>query len=157
MHASITRASWRQRRKSANISKARSRRSRIRAECIAPVLVRNTSSTTRCGVVELGGGALVEVKEVPALGVRVVDAAEIGALPEAVEVKATKRGVTLSNGVIRAPIDLAGRVSERQTLSPTRRIANMCDARGRDLPLNQLRALRRSAASVGGVGYRSRL
>jgi alpha-mannosidase len=102
-----------------------------------PVLVRNTASTARCGVVDLGGGALVEVKDVPALGVRVVDAAEIGALPEAVEVKAAKRGVTLSNGVIRAHIDLAGRVSELEHLA-TRRMANMRDARGRALPLNQL-------------------
>ena len=102
-----------------------------------PVLVRNTASTARCGVVDLGDGALIEAKSIPALGVRVIDAAEIGALPEAVEVKATKRGVTLSNGVIRAHIDLAGRVSELEHIA-TRRVANMRDARGRALPLNQL-------------------
>ncbi|MFM7134438.1 MAG: alpha-mannosidase, partial [Planctomycetota bacterium] len=101
-----------------------------------PVLVRNPASTKRCGVVEVDG-ALVEVRDVPALGVRVVDAAAIGALPEAVEVKASARGVVLSNGVLRASIDLAGRIGELAHL-PTRRVANMRDARGRALPLNQL-------------------
>ncbi len=106
----------------------------------APVLVRNTASHARCGVVEIetkDGPALVEVNGVPALGVAVVDAAAIGALPDEVEVKATARGVTLSNGVVRATIDLAGRVAELEHL-PTRRLANRRDARGRALPLNQL-------------------
>jgi alpha-mannosidase len=102
----------------------------------APVLVRNTASTVRCGVVGVGDSLLL-VGDVPALGVKVIDAAEIGALPAPVEVKATKRGVTVSNGIVRAVIDLAGRVAELEHL-PTRRLANMRDARGRALPLNQL-------------------
>jgi alpha-mannosidase len=101
-----------------------------------PVLVRNSASTARCGVVKVGD-ALIEARDVPALGVKVVDAAEIGPLPHAVEVKATKRGVTLSNGILRASIDLAGRVAELEHVA-TRRIANMRGAGGRALPLNQL-------------------
>ena len=102
----------------------------------SPVLVRNSASTARCGVVALGD-SLLHVNDVPALGMKVVDAAEIGAIPQAVEVKATKRGVTISNGIVRAVIDLAGRVAELEHL-PTRRTANMRDARGRMQPLNQL-------------------
>ena len=101
-----------------------------------PVLVRNTASKRRCGVVEVGE-ALIEVNDVPALGMKLIDAAEIGPLPPAVMVKATKRGVTLSNGTVRAFIDLAGRVAELEHL-PTRRLANMRDARGRPMPMNQL-------------------
>jgi alpha-mannosidase len=105
-----------------------------------PVIVRNPASTMRCGVVEIAGKdgpALIEVRDVPALGVKVVDAAEIPALPQAVEVKSSRRGVTLSNGVLRATIDLSGRVAELEHLA-TRRIANGRDGRGRVLPLNQL-------------------
>ncbi|MFM1803986.1 MAG: hypothetical protein RL136_865 [Planctomycetota bacterium] len=101
-----------------------------------PLLVRNPSSIARSGVVAVADG-LVHVSDVPALGVQVVDAAEIGALPEPVEVKASARAVTISNGVVRAVIDLAGRVAELEHL-PTRRIANQRDARGRALPINQL-------------------
>jgi len=101
-----------------------------------PVLVRNSASTTRCGIVEIDGG-LIEVRDVPALGVKIVDAASIGALPNPVEVRATKRGVEISNGIVRAFIDLAGRVAELEHV-PTRRIANQRDARGRAMPLNQL-------------------
>jgi alpha-mannosidase len=102
----------------------------------SPVLVRNSASTARCGVVAIGD-ALMHASDVPALGMKVVDAAEIGAIPQAVEVKATKRGVVLSNGIVRAVIDLAGRVAELEHL-PTRRTANMRDARGQLQPLNQL-------------------
>jgi alpha-mannosidase len=102
----------------------------------SPVLVRNSASTARCGVVAIGD-ALMHVSDVPALGMKVVDAAEIGAIPQAVEVKATKRGVILSNGIVRAVIDLAGRVAELEHL-PTRRTANMRDARRQLQPLNQL-------------------
>ncbi len=101
-----------------------------------PVLVRNSASTTRCGIVEIDGG-LIEVRDIPALGVKIVDAASIGALPNPVEVRATKRGVEISNGIVRAFIDLAGRVAELEHM-PTRRIANQRDARGRAMPLNQL-------------------
>ncbi len=101
-----------------------------------PVLVRNSASTTRCGIVEIDGG-LIEVRDIPALGVKIVDAASIGALPNPVEVRATKRGVEISNGIVRAFIDLAGRVAELEHV-PTRRIANQRDARGRAMPLNQL-------------------
>jgi len=101
-----------------------------------PVLVRNPASSARCGVVEFGDG-LLHVADVPAVGMKVLDSAEIGAIPEAVEVKATRRGVTISNGIVRAFIDLAGRVAELEHL-PTRRLANMRDGRGRPMPLNQL-------------------
>ena len=101
-----------------------------------PVLVRNTASTARCGIVKVGD-ALIEARDIPALGVKVIDAAEIGPLPHAVEVKATKRGVTMSNGIVRVAIDLAGRIAELEHLG-TRRVANMRDAAGRALPLNQL-------------------
>ncbi|MEY2715988.1 MAG: hypothetical protein RIT24_2331, partial [Planctomycetota bacterium] len=101
-----------------------------------PVLVRNASSVKRCGVTECGDG-LIHVSDVPAVGMKVMDAGEIGALPAPVEVKATKRGVVLSNGIVRAVIDLAGRVSELEHV-PSRRTANMRDARGRLVPLNQL-------------------
>jgi alpha-mannosidase len=101
-----------------------------------PVLVRNTASTARCGVVRVGD-ALVEAREVPAFGVKVFDAAVIGPLPHAVEVKASKRGITMSNGVVRVVIDLAGRVAELEHLG-ARRMANMRTASGRALPLNQL-------------------
>ncbi len=101
-----------------------------------PVLVRNSSSTRRCGVVACGD-SLIEVNNVPAMGMKVFDAAVIGALPSPVTVTATTRGVTISNGLVRAFIDLAGRVAELEHL-PTRRLANMRNAEGRLLPLNQL-------------------
>ena len=100
------------------------------------MLVRNSASTARSGIVEIAGG-LVEVRDVPALGVKVIDIAEICALPEPVEVRATKRGIELSNGLLRVFIDLSGRVAELEHL-PSRRVANMRDDRGRFLPLNQL-------------------
>ncbi len=102
----------------------------------SPMLVRNSASTARSGIVEIAGG-LVEVRDVPALGVKVIDIAEISALPEPVEVRATKRGIELSNGLLRVFIDLSGRVAELEHL-PSRRVANMRDDRGRFLPLNQL-------------------
>ena len=101
-----------------------------------PILVRNSASKKRCAIIEVDGG-LIDVNDVPAMGMKVVDAAAIGQLPEAVHVRASKRGVEISNGIVRAFIDLAGRVAELEHL-PTRRLANQRDARGRARPINQL-------------------
>ncbi len=101
-----------------------------------PVLVRNTSSTTRCGIIEVEG-SVHEVNNVPALGMRVIDAAVIGPLPPAVEVRSSRRGIELSNGTVRALIDLSGRVGELEHL-PSKRIANMRGPDGALLPMNQL-------------------
>ena len=101
-----------------------------------PVLIRNTSSIKRCGIVEVDGG-LIEVNHVPALGMKVVDAAVIGPLPAAVELRTTTRGVELSNGTVRAFIDLSGRIAQLEHM-PTRRLANARDARGALLPINHL-------------------
>lgn len=71
-----------------------------------PVGVFNQCSVHRDGVIELDDDTLMLAKDVPALGVRVIDAA---ATPMCVPV--TIDGGRLSNGVVTAEIDDLGRVA----------------------------------------------
>jgi alpha-mannosidase len=96
-----------------------------------PIMVFNPSSTTRSGVVECAG-ELHYVEDAPALGAAVVDRA---AVSDVEPVRADGR--TLSNGVIAATIDAAGRVASLEHIGLGREV---CARRpdGTREPLNQL-------------------
>ena len=97
----------------------------------APILVFNPASIQRSGVVEYEG-QLHYVANVPALGSAVRDRAEQSAVPPV-----SVAGQTLSNGILTATIDDAGRVSSlRRTGS--QRETGQCRPDGSPEPLNQL-------------------
>ena len=72
-----------------------------------PVLIWNPASTERSGVVETDSGSIF-VRDVPAMGFRVIDSA----LEERPDRIVTATGRTLENGRVGVTIDDAGRVSK---------------------------------------------
>ena len=97
----------------------------------APLLVLNPGSTARAGVVECAGD-LHYVDDVPALGAAVRDRAQ-----PAAAVPVVVRGQSLSNGIISATIDDAGRIVSLHRTDSGREAGYRCSA-GAPAPLNQL-------------------
>ncbi len=97
-----------------------------------PVLVFNPAGSPRCGIVDCDGQP-VYVENVPGLGVAVVDAADPPAPPHPVRVA----DWTLSNGLIAATIDEAGRVASLRRGGEAREVCGRDEA-GNLRPLNQL-------------------